>query len=143
MQLNTLKPAAGSKKKKFRKGRGIGSGNGKTCGHGHKGQTSRSGGSIRLGFEGGQIPLQRRVPKFGFVSLKKKYTAEIRLHELNRLENETVDIDVLKAANLVPVYAKRVKVIVSGKLERQVHLFGIDVTEGAKKVIEDLGGKVE
>lgn len=143
MHLNTLKPAQGSKKTKFRKGRGIGSGNGKTCGHGHKGQTSRSGGSIRLGFEGGQIPLQRRLPKFGFVSLKKKYTAAIRLNELNHLDAETVDMDVLKAANLVPAYVTRVKVIATGKLERPVNLFGIDTTAGARKTIEDLGGKVE
>jgi len=143
MHLNTLKPPQGSKQQSKRVGRGIGSGYGKTCGRGHKGQKSRSGGFHKTGFEGGQMPLQRRLPKVGFRSLKKRYSAELRLHELASVEADVVDMLALKAANLVPQEAQRVKVIASGKIEKAVSLRGIAVTKGARAAIESAGGKIE
>lgn len=143
MHLNTVKPSAGSKHNAKRVGRGIGSGNGKTCGRGHKGQKSRSGGFHKTGFEGGQMPLQRRLPKVGFRSRKSQYSAELRLHELALVEADVVDMLSLKAANLVPQQTQRVKVIASGKIEKAVSLRGIAVTKGARAAIESAGGKIE
>jgi len=143
MRLNTIKPAAGSTRERRRVGRGIGSGLGKTGGRGHKGQKSRSGGFHKVGFEGGQMPLQRRLPKRGFKSLLKKYSAEITLGELERLGKDEVDLLTLKAAGLVKEMVKTVKVIKSGELKRKVSLKGIGVTVGAKSAIEAAGGKVE
>ena len=143
MELNTLKPAAGAKRNRRRVGRGIGSGLGKTAGRGHKGQKSRSGGYHKVGFEGGQMPLQRRLPKRGFKSALKKYSAEITLGELERLGKDEVDLLILKAAGLVREMVKTVKIIKSGELKRKVSLKGIGVTAGAKTAIEAAGGKVE
>jgi large subunit ribosomal protein L15 len=143
MQLNSIKPAAGSKKARRRVGRGIGSGLGKTAGRGHKGQKSRAGGFHKVGFEGGQMPLQRRLPKRGFKSLLKQYAAEITLGDLQRLGKDEVDLLTLKAAGLVREMVKTVKVIKSGELSRKVSLKGIGVTAGAKAAIEGAGGKVE
>ena len=143
MFLNTLKPAAGSKKSRKRVGRGIGSGLGKTSGRGHKGQKSRSGGFHKVGFEGGQMPLQRRVPKVGFRSRVGMVTDEIRLHELNNIDADVIDLQALKQANLVNKNIQRVKVMASGKLEKAVTLKGIRVTKGAREAIEAAGGKVE
>jgi large subunit ribosomal protein L15 len=143
MYLNTLKPAAGSRKSRKRVGRGIGSGLGKTAGRGHKGQKSRSGGFHKVGFEGGQMPLQRRVPKVGFRSRVGMVTDEIRLHELNKLDADVIDLDALKAANLVRKDVLRVKVMVSGTLDKAVTLKGIRVTAGARAAIEAAGGKIE
>ena len=143
MFLNTLKPAAGSKKSRKRVGRGIGSGLGKTAGRGHKGQKSRSGGFHKVGFEGGQMPLQRRVPKVGFSSRVSIVTDEIRLHELNNIDAAVIDLEALKQANLVNKNIQRVKVMASGKLEKAVTLKGIRVTKGAREAIEAAGGKVE
>jgi len=143
MFLNTLKPAAGSRKARKRVGRGIGSGLGKTCGRGHKGQKSRSGGFHKVGFEGGQMPLQRRVPKIGFSSRVGIVTDEIRLHELNNIDADVIDLAALKQANLVNKSIQHVKVMVSGKIEKAVTLKGIRVTKGAREAIEAAGGKVE
>jgi large subunit ribosomal protein L15 len=143
MFLNTLKPAAGSNKTRKRVGRGIGSGTGKTCGRGHKGQKSRSGGFHKVGFEGGQMPLQRRVPKVGFSSRVGMVTDEIRLHELNNINADVIDLAALKQANLINKSIQHVKVMVSGKLEKAVTLKGIRVTKGAREAIEAAGGKVE
>jgi large subunit ribosomal protein L15 len=123
-------------------GRGIGSGKGKTCGRGHKGQRSRSGGYHKVGFEGGQMPLQRRLPKIGFHSLKSKHSAEIRLHELSNIDLDVIDLDALKSANVIPTHITRAKVILSGKLEKAVSLKGIDVSKGARAAIEALGGSI-
>ena len=142
MRLNTIKPAAGSKKPKRRVARGIGSGHGKTAGRGHKGQKSRSGGFHKVGFEGGQMPLQRRLPKRGFVSLAKNDSAEVRLSDLQKLPLEEVDILALKAAGLVHADAKTVKVIKTGSIERAVKLSGVLATKGAKAAIEAAGGSV-
>ena len=142
MRLNTIKPAAGSKKNRHRVGRGIGSGLGKTAGRGHKGQKARSGGFHKVGFEGGQMPLQRRLPKRGFVSRSKNDTAEIRLSDLAKLPVADIDVLALKAAGLVPAPAKTVKVIKTGKLEKAVNLTGILATKGAKAAIEAAGGSV-
>jgi large subunit ribosomal protein L15 len=142
MRLNTIKPAAGSKKARRRVGRGIGSGLGKTAGRGHKGQKSRSGGFHKVGFEGGQMPLQRRLPKRGFVSRAKNDTAEIRLSDLARLPLDEIDVPALKSAGLVPALAKTVKVIKTGKLEKAVKLSGVLATKGAKAAIEAAGGSV-
>jgi large subunit ribosomal protein L15 len=142
MRLNTIKPAAGSKKARRRVGRGIGSGLGKTAGRGHKGQKARSGGFHKVGFEGGQMPLQRRLPKRGFVSRSKNDTAEIRLSDLAKLPVADIDVLALKAAGLVPAPAKTVKVIKTGKLEKAVNLTGILATKGAKAAIEAAGGSV-
>jgi large subunit ribosomal protein L15 len=143
MFLNTLKPAAGSKKSRKRVGRGIGSGLGKTCGRGHKGQKSRAGGFHKVGFEGGQMPIQRRVPKVGFSSRVGMVTDEIRLHELNNIDADVIDLQVLQDTNLVNKSIQRVKVMLSGKLEKAVTLKGIRVTKGAREAIEAAGGKVE
>lgn len=143
MQLNTLKPAKGSKSAAKRAGRGIGSGLGKTGGRGHKGQKARSGGFHKVGFEGGQMPLQRRLPKVGFNSRLALVTAEIRLHELNKIDADVIDIKALRDANLISDAIKRAKVMVSGKIEKAVTLKGIKVTKGAREAIEAAGGKIE
>jgi len=143
MDLNTLKPAAGSRSNRKRVGRGIGSGFGKTCGRGHKGQHSRKGGYHKVGFEGGQMPLHRRLPKIGFRSRKAKDTAELRLHELAIVNEELVDIDALKDAKLVHATAKKVKVILSGTLESAVKTKGLMFTPGARKAVEAAGGTIE
>ncbi len=142
MQLNTIKPAEGSKKARRRVGRGIGSGLGKTAGRGHKGQKSRSGGFHKVGFEGGQMPLQRRLPKRGFVSLTRTDTAEVRMSDLARLPAGDIDLLGLKAAGLVPPSAKQAKVIKTGSLEKAVQLTGVLVTKGARTAIEAAGGTV-
>jgi large subunit ribosomal protein L15 len=142
MQLNTLKPAAGSNKARKRVGRGIGSGLGKTAGRGHKGQKSRSGGFHKIGFEGGQMPLQRRLPKRGFVSPLRGRIAEVRLSDLQRMNGEVVDVAALHAAGVIPRLARGAKVILSGKLERAVTLEGVGATKGARAAIEAAGGKV-
>jgi len=142
MLLNTIKPAPGSTKVAKRVGRGIGSGTGKTCGRGHKGQKSRSGGMPKIGFEGGQMPIQRRLPKIGFNSAKKKYTSEVRLNELQGLSVDEITVDVLVAANIVPAFTKRVKVILSGEITEAVKLKGISATQGAVKAIESAGGSL-
>ncbi len=143
MRLNTLSPAAGSKPSKKRVGRGIGSGLGKTCGRGHKGQKSRSGGSVRAGFEGGQMPLKQRLPKFGFTSRKSLETAEVRLSELAQVEGDVVSLETLKAANVVSQKMRTVKVVLSGEIARSVTVKGLRVTKGAKAAIEAAGGKIE
>jgi large subunit ribosomal protein L15 len=143
MQLNTLSPAPGSKKDAKRVGRGIGSGTGKTAGRGHKGQKARSGGSVRPGFEGGQMPLQKRLPKFGFSSRISRTTAQIRLSELNTVEGDVIDIAALKNADLINDNIARVRVFLSGELGKAVSLKGIAVTKGAREAIEKAGGKVE
>jgi len=143
MQLNTIKPAAGAKHAKRRVGRGIGSGLGKTAGRGHKGQSSRAGGYHKVGFEGGQMPLQRRLPKRGFVSPTRGDTAEVRLSDLNRLKADTIDILVLKEAGIVPIHALSAKVIVSGELKRKVTLHGLLASKGARAAVEAAGGKFE
>lgn len=142
MQLNTIKPAAGAKHAKRRVGRGIGSGLGKTAGRGHKGQKSRSGGYHKVGFEGGQMPMHRRLPKRGFKSHLLKFNAEITLSTLDQLGVDTVDMLVLKQAGLVGDLAKVVKVIKSGELKKAVKLTGIGATAGAKAAIEAAGGSV-
>ena len=143
MRLNTIKPVEGSKKDAKRVGRGIGSGLGKTCGRGHKGQKSRSGGFHKVGFEGGQMPLQRRLPKIGFRSRKAKLNDEIRLHELALVEADVIDLLSLKAANLISQEVLKVKVIASGTIDKAVNLRGIAVTKGARAAIESAGGKIE
>jgi len=143
MLLNTIKPAEGSKKPAKRVGRGIGSGFGKTCGRGHKGQKSRSGGFHKVGFEGGQMPIQRRLPKVGFNSAKKRLSAEVRLSELTSLAAEEITVDRLIESGTVHIYTKRVKVILSGEISVAVKLKGIFATSGAVKAIEAAGGSVE
>ena len=142
MELNTIKPGAGSKHAKRRVGRGIGSGLGKTAGRGHKGQKSRAGGYHKVGFEGGQMPLQRRLPKRGFKSAQLKYNGEVTLSDLERLAADEVDLLTLKAAGLVRDLVKHVKVIKAGELSRKVSLKGIGATAGAKAAIEAAGGSV-
>lgn len=142
MELNNLAPAEGSKKNRRRVGRGIGSGLGKTAGRGHKGQKSRSGGFHKVGFEGGQMPLQRRLPKRGFTSLTRNDVAEVRLSELETLQADKVDMAALYAAGIVPRLASRAKVILSGELTRKVTLVGIAATKGAKAAIEAVGGSI-
>jgi large subunit ribosomal protein L15 len=142
MRLNTIKPAAGAKKAKRRVGRGIGSGLGKTAGRGHKGQKSRSGGFHKVGFEGGQMPLQRRLPKRGFVSMARYDTAEVRLSDLARLPVDEIDLLALKAAGIVPAIAKQAKIIKTGKLEKAIKTSGLLATKGAKAAIEAAGGSV-
>ncbi|WP_455234108.1 50S ribosomal protein L15 [Thiogranum longum] len=143
MRLNTLKPAAGSRREGKRVGRGIGSGLGKTAGRGHKGQKSRSGGFHKTGFEGGQMPLQRRLPKIGFTSRKSRLTDEVRLHELAMVEGDVVDLPALKAAGVVNQNILHVKVIASGEISKAVTVSGLGVTKGARAAIEAAGGKVE
>ena len=142
MQLNTIKPSEGSKHAKRRVGRGIGSGLGKTAGRGHKGQKSRSGGYHKVGFEGGQMPLQRRLPKRGFKSTQLQFNAEVTLTDISALNVADVDMLVLKQAGLVPHLAKRVKVIKTGELSRAVTFKDVSVTAGAKAVIEAAGGSI-
>ena len=142
MKLNTLSPAAGSKKSSKRVGRGIGSGHGKTAGRGHKGQTSRAGGFHKVGFEGGQMPLQRRLPKRGFKSQSLKFNAEVTLSALERLGIDSVDMLALKQAGLIAELTKTVKVIKSGQIKRAVKLSGVGATAGAKAAIEAAGGSV-
>lgn len=143
MRLNTIKPGRGSKTSPKRLGRGIGSGLGKTSGKGHKGQHARAGGYHKVGFEGGQMPLQRRLPKRGFNSPMRGDVGQVRLGDLNRLKEEVVDLAVLKKANIVPAAATRAKVFLSGKIARAVTLRGIAATKGAQAAIADAGGKVE
>ncbi len=143
MRLNSLSPAPGAKKNAKRVGRGIGSGTGKTAGRGHKGQKSRSGGKVRPGFEGGQMPLQKRLPKYGFTSRMSRTTAQIRLGELNAVEGEIVDLAALKSADLVKENVVRARVFLSGELKKAVTIRGLVVTKGAREAIEKSGGKVE
>ena len=143
MRLNTLSPAAGSKPSAKRVGRGIGSGLGKTGGRGHKGQKSRSGGTVRPGFEGGQMPLKQRLPKFGFTSRKSLVTAEVRTSELAKVTADVVDLDALKAAGLITRNIKFAKVVLSGEVKAPVTLRGLRVTKGAQAAIEAAGGKIE
>ncbi len=148
MKLNDLSPAPGSRREKHRPGRGIGSGLGKTGGRGHngrghKGQTSRSGGTIAPGFEGGQQPLHRRLPKFGFVSLKAMDRAEVRLSELAKVEGDVVTVQSLKDANVIGQNVQRVKIMLSGEVTRAVTIKGIAATKGARAAIEAAGGKFE
>ncbi len=143
MRLNTLSPAPGSKQAPKRVGRGIGSGLGKTAGRGHKGLKSRSGGSVKPGFEGGQMPLQRRLPKFGFTSRQAAYRAEIRLNELAKVDADVIDLAALEQANIISRDIKEAKVILSGELTKAVTVKGLKVTKGAKAAIEAAGGKVE
>ena len=143
MRLNSLKPGAGSRRSRKRVGRGIAAGQGKTAGRGVKGQRSRSGGYSKVGFEGGQMPLQRRLPKVGFRSRKARFRAEVRLHELARVEGETVDLAALKAAGLVSRSVRSAKVFLSGTIDRAVKVVGLGVTRGAREAIEAAGGSVE
>ena len=143
MQLNTLQPAVGSKSARHRVGRGVGSGWGKTAGRGHKGQKSRAGGFHKVGFEGGQMPLHRRLPKRGFTSLTRRFCEEVRLNELQALSMEEIDLAVLKAANIVSPRATAARVILSGEISRKVVLRGLGVTKGAKAALEAAGGSVE
>jgi large subunit ribosomal protein L15 len=143
MRLNTLSPAPGARKGAKRVGRGIGSGLGKTAGRGHKGQKSRSGGSVRPGFEGGQMPLQKRLPKYGFTSRIARNTAQVRLGELNAVEGDVVDLAALKSADLVNENINRVRVFLSGELGKALTVKGLAVTRGAREAIEKAGGKVE
>lgn len=143
MRLNTLSPVPGSKSARKRVGRGMGSGSGKTAGRGHKGQKARSGGYSKIGFEGGQMPIQRRLPKRGFRSMSAGATAEVRLNELEKIDAKVIDLESLKAARIVKDIAKRAKVIASGKIEKSVTLKGIAVTKGAREAITQAGGKIE
>ncbi|WP_226666494.1 50S ribosomal protein L15 [Microbulbifer aggregans] len=143
MRLNELSPAEGHKHSAKRVGRGIGSGLGKTGGRGHKGQKSRSGGSVRPGFEGGQMPLQKRLPKYGFTSRVGRFVAEVRLAELAKVEGDTIDLAALKNADIIGSHIKRAKVFLSGELTKAVTVKGLGVTKGAKAAIEAAGGKVE
>jgi len=143
MFLNAIQPAIGSRKKAKRLGRGIGCTLGKTSGKGHKGQKARSGGFHKVGFEGGQMPLQRRLPKIGFISRSSKFSAQVRLSELNGLESDIIDLQVLIDSNIVPIFTKNAKIIKSGELSKAVTIKGVGVTVGAKETIEAAGGKVE
>ena len=143
MQLNTLKPAKGSRTRMKRVGRGMGSGYGKTCGRGHNGQKSRTGGRIRAGFEGGQQPLQLRLPKFGFNSAKARVTAEVTLSELAKLDVDVINLQALKEADVIKERMLRAKVMLSGKINKAITLQGIGTTKGARKAIESAGGKIE
>jgi len=143
MRLNTLSPAPGARKDAKRVGRGIGSGLGKTAGRGHKGQKSRSGGRVRPGFEGGQMPLQKRLPKYGFTSRISRTTAQVRLSELNGVEGDIVDLAALKSADLINENIARVRVFLSGELTKPVTVKGVAVTKGAREAIEKAGGKVD
>ena len=143
MRLNNLKPAAGAKRAPRRIGRGMGCGSGKTAGRGHKGQKSRSGGLHKVGFEGGQMPLQRRLPKRGFSSRMARNMAEVRLHELSKCEGDVVDLAALRKAGVIGTAVQRAKVISSGSLDRAITIRGLGVTKGARDEIEKAGGKVE
>ncbi len=143
MRLNTLKPAPGAKRPRLRVGRGASAGQGKTCGRGTKGQRARKGGYHKVGFEGGQMPIQRRLPKVGFRSDLARTRAEVRLSELAKIKGEVIDLEALKQADVVPVTAERAKVVLSGAITRAVTLKGIGATKGARAAIEAAGGKVE
>lgn len=143
MKLNTLRSGEGSRTNRTRVGRGIGSGLGKTCGRGHKGQTSRSGGYHKVGFEGGQMPLQRRLPKIGFRSQTKADQAELRLYQLNLLKDDVVSLESLKAAGLVRNSAKRVKIVNTGTIERAFKVSGVSLSKGAAEMITKAGGSIE
>ncbi|MGQ0836591.1 MAG: 50S ribosomal protein L15 [Gammaproteobacteria bacterium] len=143
MKLNTLQPAPGSKRQGRRVGRGASAGQGKTCGRGVKGQRARKGGYHKRGFEGGQMPLQRRLPKVGFRSKIKATRAEVRLHELAKIDAASIDLDALKKAGVVPVFAEQAKVVLSGEIKNAVTLKGIGTTKGARAAIEAAGGKIE
>ena len=143
MRLNEMSPAKGAKKAGKRFGRGHSAGQGKTCGRGQKGQHSRSGGYHKVGFEGGQMPLQRRLPKVGFSSRMARYSAELRLHELELPEVDVIDIDSLKKADLIPAHTEKVKVIKSGEITKAVRIRGLAVTRGARTAIEAAGGTIE
>jgi large subunit ribosomal protein L15 len=143
MYLNTIQAADGARKKPKRVGRGIGSTDGKTCGRGHKGQKARSGGYHKVGFEGGQMPLQRRLPKVGFTSRTKKFSAEVRLSEIESLGLLEIDLQVLIDSNIIPAISKKVKLVNTGSVTKSITLKGINVTEGARQAIEAAGGKVE
>ena len=142
MKLNTIKPAAGAKTARVRVGRGIGSGMGKTAGRGHKGQRARKGGRGKIGFEGGQMPIQRRLPKRGFNSPMAKFSAEVRLSDLEKLKETAIDLGVLKNAGVVPAHTKQAKLIKSGKLTRKLELSGIGVTKGAREAVLAAGGSI-
>ncbi len=143
MKLNSVQPAEGSRKARKRVGRGIGSGLGKTGGRGHKGQKARSGGQTKVGFEGGQMPLQRRLPKVGFRTDVNRHTAEVRLYQLNNIQADSVDLEVLKSAGIVSNGTRKVRIIAKGDVERALTVKGLHVTAGATKAIEAAGGKVE
>jgi large subunit ribosomal protein L15 len=143
MQLNTLSPAPGSRTTRKRVGRGIGSGLGKTCGRGHKGQRARKSGNVRPGFEGGQMPLQKRLPKYGFTSRVSLSAAEVRLAELSVVDADVIDIEALRAANVIGHNVKSVKIFLSGEINKAVTVKGIAVSKGAKAAIEAAGGKIE
>jgi len=143
MHLNTIKPVSGSRRNRLRVGRGASAGQGKTCGRGVKGQRARKGGYHKVGFEGGQMPLQRRLPKVGFRSAMKAKRAEVRLHELALVTGDVIDLAALKASQLVSVFAEQAKVVLSGELKKAVHLKGIGATKGARAAIEAAGGKIE
>jgi large subunit ribosomal protein L15 len=143
MRLNTLKPAPGARRPRLRVGRGASAGQGKTCGRGVKGQRARKGGYHKVGFEGGQMPLQRRLPKVGFRSAIKATRAEVRLNELAHVDAPVIDLEALKAAGIVPAATERAKVILSGKIDKAVTLKGVAVTQGARSAIEAAGGRVE
>jgi large subunit ribosomal protein L15 len=142
MELNQIKPAAGAKHSKRRVGRGIGSGLGKTAGRGHKGQKSRSGGFHKVGFEGGQMPLQRRLPKRGFVSLTRNDTAQVRLSDLQNIPVDSIDLLALKQAGVVPATALTAKVVLAGEIKRAVKLQGLQLTKGARAAVEAAGGSI-
>ena len=143
MRINTIKPAEGSKRKRLRVGRGASAGQGKTCGRGVKGQRARKGGYHKVGFEGGQMPLQRRMPKVGFRSAMKATRAEVRLDELAKVSAAIVDLAALKAANIVPAHTEVAKVVLSGEIKKAVTLKGVGATKGAKAAIEAAGGRIE
>jgi large subunit ribosomal protein L15 len=143
MRLNDLKPGAGSRRPRLRVGRGASAGQGKTCGRGVKGQRARKGGYHKVGFEGGQMPLQRRLPKVGFRSAMKSLRAEVRLHELGGIDAAVIDLAALKSAGIVPQGAERAKVVLSGELKKAVTLKGIGLTKGARAAVEAAGGKIE
>src|ERR1700727_1595694 len=143
MRLNNIKPTAGSRKPRLRVGRGASAGQGKTCGRGVKGQRARKGGYHKVGFEGGQMPLQRRMPKVGFRSAMKATRAEVRLHELGGIEAAVIDLAALKSAGIVPQAAEQAKVVLSGELKKAVTLKGIGLTKGARAAVEAAGGKIE
>lgn len=143
LRLNSLSPAPGRTRKSKRVGRGIGSGLGKTCGRGHKGQKSRTGGSVRPGFEGGQMPMQKRLPKYGFSSRISRVTAQIRTSELNAVNEDVIDLGALKRADLIGTHIERAKIFLSGDVKKAVTIKGLGVTKGAQQAIEQAGGRIE
>src|SRR5688500_7290399 len=143
MRLNDMKPAMGARKTRLRVGRGASAGQGKTCGRGVKGQRARKGGYHKVGFEGGQMPIQRRMPKVGFRSAMQASRAEVRLDELEKVEGTLIDLDALKTANIIPTFASQAKIVLSGEIKKAVSLKGISVTKGAREAIEKAGGTVE